>query len=162
VHGFDALSRSGRVVVRLQEPSRTRRRPQLEVGEVDIHQSIQQLEGCQRVVGLGVVDDGQSQPVVPCMEDAQSDLGNDTVMDAQSKQSKPCRGSASTPATTYCSGVMRLILCTLPTSCSFRYLHNVSPVLETAAQLEEETTVSGATALSQLPETKQYNTRQNK
>ncbi len=78
VHGLDALPRGGGVVVGLEQAARASGGPQLEVGQVDVDQPVQQVERLERIVGRRVVDDGQGQAIVPGMQDAQSNLGHDT------------------------------------------------------------------------------------
>lgn len=51
--------------------------PDLEVRQVDVHQTVHEFETVQRVEAACIVDDGQLETEVAGMKDAESDLWDD-------------------------------------------------------------------------------------
>lgn len=73
-HGADALAGGGGVVVGLEEAARGGARPELEVGQVDVDEAVEQRERGRRVEGRRVVDDGDAQAQGPRVQDREDHL----------------------------------------------------------------------------------------
>jgi len=79
VHGLDALLGRLGVAFRFQEALGGAALPDLEVGQVDVDEAVEELEGLERVEGGGVVDDGQIETHVARGQDGEDDLGHDVL-----------------------------------------------------------------------------------
>lgn len=77
VHGFDALHGSCRVVVRFEQPFACRVVPHLEVWQVYVDQPGKQLYTFQGIERGRVIDDGDAQTELACVQDGEDHLGND-------------------------------------------------------------------------------------
>jgi len=79
MHRLDALHGRRRVLVRLQQPLARAVFPNLEVRQIYVDQTMQQLQTLERVERRCVVYDGQAQAELARVENGENDLRNDVL-----------------------------------------------------------------------------------
>ena len=76
MHTFDTFHRCTCVIIGFEQPLRRSFGPNLEIGQENIHQPVEQVERLERIERGCIVDDGQAQPQILRVQHGKHNLGN--------------------------------------------------------------------------------------